>query len=771
MNRLCYAKYSCEEKFPLGCKNTRSATGKSCQVCGFPAILACPAQLQTDWAGYRVEVHEFLRMRGNGLLYRGRQLGDRQPVILKEYLLPSRYFTRGEAKSRWDRFRQLATMELADGRPLEFRLLVPDDICIQTTDPNDPDSSSLGRCYQIVSGEQMAYPSLREYLEKHGRLSPERVRWILAQVLQSLVCLHGQKLRFRSGAVRRGIAHGNLNLDTLLLESLDDPSLVYLSDLSLWENAFDPQAPWEEWVDSGTQATSPTSGTAFVGSQDLKDLGAVAVALLSGEEIDGTPPTAWGSSLSSHQQLNEFVLTLLGERGTTFKSSEVAADALPSIPLMGGAIAAFPAPAEPAAKRKANPKFVLALVAALLPFLLGACLGIWLWRRSKAVAVEPKICCFDLVKPLPLKALYLGEVDGVWDFVFQKADLVSSGQSLLEVVRAERAELEEWCYQAHSKENPTSVNADRERGCTSYPRLGAEFEGKSLIDLTHFGTVDFAIVNPGDARFDAEYGVFPFAYDSLVVFVAFNYQEREMGLTQKLNGTISFEQLRQLYTGKIARWRQLDYRLPDLPVKLYAPQEEAALTLFEERVLQDPEAISEFRTLLARTDEANDLSPRSILEPEAGEEESRITRLRTPQLLQQTIADFENRSPSIGSIGFDSLARVFNQCSIYPLALRSGDSSASEPTSPLVMNDGRTISPRIDLCREKGNYRPNHRAIAPRRYPLSYPLAVVYRRDNRRPEAGKSFARLMKTDRGQCLLRKAGLTPLAPDILTCTDDE
>lgn len=770
-NQPYYAKYSCVEGLPLSCRNTRGVGSKTCHICGFPARLTPPVRLQADRGGYEVEVKEFLKVKGSGAIYRAVKVGDRQPAILKEYLLPARYFTQGGAKARQDRFRQLATFRLADGRPLECRLLIPDDICIQANDPNALDAASLGRCYHIISGDRLAYPSLREYLMQQGAMTPERVRWVLAQVLQSLTCLHGQKFRFRSGAVCHGIVHGNLTLDTLLLDSLDDPSLVYLSDLALWETVFDPQVPWEEQAKLGTQVATTAAGVPLARGKDLQDLGEVALALLNGAET-GDRDVASSSKRSSHPELAEFIDRLLGQRTPAFASAEEAAQALPSIPWQGSAIAIPPIPDRTGAKKKLDTKLAIAIVAAILALLLGAWLGVWLWWRGRAsaIAAEPETCCFDRVDPLPSQAFYLGAADGAWDFIFRRGDLVAPNQSLQALMSGERETLSAWCYQPYRTETGAiaATTFASTQACRPFARSGAEFAGRSIVDLTRSGAIDFAILNSDAAEFDATYEVLPVARDSLVVFVAFNYQSREDGLTQKLNGMLSLQQLRQLYTGQVDRWRQLDGRLPDLPVKLYAPQDEAAIALFETRILQEPDAIAAFRALLANAENAESSSQAPIVRSESGSAgRLAIERLPTTQLLRQTIADFEDRSPPIGSIGFDSLARTFNQCSIYPLALRDD----RRPVSPLVTNAGRAISPRTDLCRDKGNYRPNYKAIAAQRYPLSYPLAIVYRRDNRRPNAGKSFARLLQTNQGQCLLQKTGLTPLAPDILTCTDDE
>ena len=59
---------------------------------------------------------------------------------------------------------------------------------------------------------------------------------------------------------------------------------------------------------------------------------------------------------------------------------------------------------------------------------------------------------------------------------------------------------------------------------------------------------------------------------------------------------LTFEQLRQLYTGQIVNWQTLGG--PDLPVQLYVPSEPDLVAIFERQLLQDPTPIATFRSLL-----------------------------------------------------------------------------------------------------------------------------------------------------------------------------
>jgi hypothetical protein len=92
---------------------------------------------------------------------------------------------------------------------------------------------------------------------------------------------------------------------------------------------------------------------------------------------------------------------------------------------------------------------------------------------------------------------------------------------------------------------------------------------------------------------------------------------------------------------------------------------------------------------------------------------------------------------------------------VYPLAI--GESNA---VSPLLDREQKPITPRIDLCNEKGNYFPDYGGFINGRYPLAYPIAAIYPLDNRRVPVGERFAAMLSTEEGQRLLQKTGLIPL-----------
>ncbi|MEM9450956.1 MAG: hypothetical protein AAGA75_20820, partial [Cyanobacteria bacterium P01_E01_bin.6] len=257
---------------------------------------------------------------------------------------------------------------------------------------------------------------------------------------------------------------------------------------------------------------------------------------------------------------------------------------------------------------------------------------------------------------------------------------------------------------------------------------------QEAIDAVNRGDIDFAVV-PLVGELPLTLTAEPIAYDGLAVLVAFSTSLRDNSLPAHLRGRLSFEQLRQLYDGRISGWEEVGG--PDLPVQLYRSESEETSYLFEQLAL-DGDALS--------TGQIPDLPPFG--------------------LMRAILQDFEaGRGNQRGGLGFLPYSLAFNQCSVYPLAI--GDSSHSA-IQPLTLANGRAIQPSTDLCGLKGNYslpvdrfRPDH----PDRYQLSYPIGVVYPLDNSLPPIGEKIAELMTTREGQLLLQRSGLIPIHADEL------
>ncbi|MGA9377467.1 MAG: substrate-binding domain-containing protein [Phormidium sp.] len=717
-----YPKYTCLRHNPLACEVPQltleeQSVATVCRQCGFPTPLAPETKIKGYSGIYQVE--SLIGYRGQGRLYQAVTVPERQPVIIKEYLLPERYFNQKEAKERKDAFMRLAGLNLADGRVQDFRIIVPSD---PIADINQ------NRCYLVTSGTLDSFPTLASYLAQTGAMTGKQVRQVLNQVLQSLESLHGQKYRLPNGLVQQKFTHGNLSLDSLLIVPTFQGFLIYLCDIALWEHRFNlPLA--------ATPNYSP--------SQDLKDLGYIAFYLLTGRTVDPIN----GFSLNPkeekhwplvHPPLKDFILSLIGHNLVDFESAEIARQVLLKLPQEPEIQPILTSPTPETEPPKKRPRLPLFLLLGLGVFLLA--LLIWFFafrnRQRTAIATQPLPCCIGQISGIPSgKFTYTAAKDGIWNYVLLKPNLILKDLTL-------QTELEKRQPKFDLIYEPTA-SAD-----AAIRAVQSEEKAFAIVSLTNDLSPDL--------------GYKEIAHDALVIIVPFSYAKRQNSLPRWLNGKITYDQLRQLYTGKIQNWQELGG--PNLPVeKLYLPTNEEAVRIFEERVLQKPDAIAAFQKLL---------KPEPSVNPSSKQSPSIIRLSSTFEMLRAIIGDFENgntdstdstdstrNTHSIGSIGIAPLSQVFGQCSVYPLALAAKNDI---PVSPLREKNNQPVTPETDLCNHKGDYTIDKEAIISQKYPLAYPIAVVYPRDNRLPPVGEKFAEILKTTEAQELLSKTGLVPLQP---------
>ncbi|MFB8788171.1 MAG: substrate-binding domain-containing protein [Potamolinea sp.] len=703
-----YQKYSCRSGNPLACKFPQQVVeeqpeAKYCSQCSFPATLASETKIRGNKGIYQIE--NLLGYRGMGRLYQAFQLPDRQPVIIKEYLIPKLYFNQQETASRQSVFVRLAGMALADGRVQDIRLIIPTEAI-----------AGIGeeRCFLVTKNSCDTSPSLATYLVQNGAMTSSQVRRLLNQVLQSLEFLHKQKFLLPSGLVQQGLTHGNLTLDTLLFVPTFQGFFIYLCDLALWEHRFNP-----------IEYQSLT----YSAKQDLKDLGYIAYYALAGGTVDPVTNQPLNPRLEKDWPpvsiaLKNFILNLMGIGIVPFDSAEIAQQVLLRLP---------PEPLiEPRNKTSLQPEEEKPVKRSRLPLflLLGAfgllLLGLLIWfsmRRNNQlnpVSKEPLSCCIDQVSGIPAGSFtYTAQRNSIWNYVLRQENLIDNRKTLETELQNRQPKLK-----------------------LTYQPLDSF---QDAINSVRTEQSNFAITSLAN-NLSADLASKKFAHDALVVFVAFSYSRRENSLPQKLNGQITFEQLRQLYTGEITNWEQLGGT--DLEVKLYIPAEEEAIEIFKQRVLKDEKSLDSFQRLITQDKQRN-----SSLT---------INQLQTFATLREVIRDFEGRRKGdkpFGSIAFGSMTQVFGQCSVYPLALVDDNNLA---VSPLIHNDENPVTPKTDLCNDKGSYRPNIKAFISQSYPLAYSLAVVYPRDNRREPVGEKFADILRTVEAQRLLSKTGLVPLQP---------
>lgn len=285
-----------------------------------------------------------LQTRPGVRTYTGKDLQTQTPVIIKEYY--SFWWTISDIQQIELQLEQLEAIDFHSGGVQDFRLLVPQESIASSKDH---------RCYLVLKSPQYRPRSLRSYLETQDYLPPKVVHHFLSQVLQSLWFLHSLALYLEdSDEVQKGIAHGNLNLDSILIAI--DPAIqntqisqfqVYLQDLQLWEAAI-----WH--------TTQPQSQPAFKikKQKDLQDLGKIAAQLLLGE-LD--LPEAWNPLNDPrwqdipHDPLKQFIQQLIGSESSTFSGAKAARSWLLSIPVD---VEASPTPfeADPLTERNSVPE-------------------------------------------------------------------------------------------------------------------------------------------------------------------------------------------------------------------------------------------------------------------------------------------------------------------------------------------------------------------------------------------------------------------------------
>lgn len=691
-----YQEYACSHNNPLACdrplQTAQSVKGaKFCLECGFPATLAHLAEIKGNRGSYQVT--SFLSLRGWGRLYSGIQLQDKQPVLIKEYLLPNRSFNDDETSQRKETFKRVGFVNLADGRNQNFRLV----------NYREAIADEKGeRCY-LISDEVEPSQTLSKYLSENGAMAVSAVREVLKQALQTLEFLHTQKLRLPSNQVQKGLVHGNLSLDSILIKLEQNQNFyIYLCDLALWENLFIPPS-----------IPQPVPAKP---EDDLKSLGLVAFYLWVGrttnysdrQPLDPRDSQQWPNT---DNYLKQFIYRLMGLE-TPFESAEAARKALLQLLKEDQENSLKPSLTPEQQKKRFQIPLFLLIFLALLLFAGGG----WLLFRMLS---EPQEDYTDW-NNLPTnfsevtgvsrgKFIYTGETNGTWSLVLTQSP---NNQNRLNDLLTKPIPNVEATF------NYEAVATDTPNSSQPLEKVRTDKDNK----------YSFAITSLEDNITD-DLNKKPVAYDGLVVFVALT--KKDGNLPTALKGQISLEDLSKIYTGKITNWQELGG--PNLPVIPYAPTEPEAIRLFQKIVLKnDPQNIADFETTVANNKQETKDTQRQI-RSELG----------------------ANRNPGI--ISFGILSKTWDQCAGYPLAIQV---DAKKPSSqPLFRErDRRPVNPSDNLC-DKRNYLDAN-TFKTGSYPLGYPVFVVYPKDNRLSSVGSSFADILTTRQGQCLLSKVGLVPL-----------
>ncbi|MEO0867901.1 MAG: substrate-binding domain-containing protein, partial [Cyanobacteria bacterium J06642_11] len=490
------------------------------------------------------EVHRWLGKRGHGHLFSGEQTGSKQPVVIKEYLLPHNIYSHEEARQRQQAFVHLAGLDRPDERAQDIRVLRPLEAIA--------DAKSVERCY-LVTEQWDSNLTLHKKVLSEGAFSAKQVRQLLIQILQTLAVLHQQKVRFPSGQTQAGLVHGNLNLKNLLWveEKLEQP-FVYLSDFGLWENLFSmpPQPP----------QSSEVSEEKVI--DELKALGQVGYCLLTGTvepEAIELEDDQWPQS---DPFLNHFIKRLLRQEGASFVSAEVAWQTLIELPTVQPQLRSATDTIEAEAEKiqRQIPRALLMGVGASMLALMGGLAWFLIPRETDtAVAQAAPTCCLQEVGAVPAGTFtYTAIAGGLEQSLLGRQNLGQVGQSIRSALAEGQPDLSLVYLPANS---PAEAIAHVQSGAADF----------AILPLTL--TPDL----PLDVASDV------IAYDGLAAFVAFSYAERAKGIPSALEGKLSLEDLQAMYLGTIDSWR--DVGGPWLPVQTYRLNRPEIAAVFEQQVL------------------------------------------------------------------------------------------------------------------------------------------------------------------------------------------
>lgn len=679
-----------------------------------------------DRFGRRYEIGQCLSHSDRIRQYEATPISQqKQRVFIQEY------FTQSDSD-------YLAESNKQNGKVKEFRLLTPIDIIKDFYEDNPQDI----RWYLIV--EQLPKSlTLREYLQRrHQPLTPTQVSKILKQVLQTLQFLHNCYEVRLSQSMRTGIGHGNLNLDSILLvhnetqspfDEEDEQFSIYLSRIALWENLIDSLE---------SERNHPSlSKKAF--QQDLVDLGRVSYLLSGGKQEIPDQDFQWHQHC--HPELKNFILRLYS--GEFKRASDAHRELLklpldrPLEPISANQIF-VDSEQQPRSKSQRSWSIPLILLLATLVSLGILILGI---RRFLSASTPPN----------PANIVFNKNSDlSQFAKVYIPSSLLNKSINYSADQRWKTALKTSVGYGANqslaNQLNPSQISLNLQPpNLFSFVREGNNTETLENRIISALKTSQFIVTsllgNELQLLQDSEQlEVEIIAYDALLAYVAFSDVQREGSLPKLLSGKISLDSLKQLYSDQPLTLKDLGINnSPNQTIKRISicnknPEEVFLVTsLFENLAWKNEGEIDNFRNLI---------------------DQDKKACTQTGYTKGQAIALAEFEQGGQATIGIDLFSKVFNQCSVYPLAI-VGEGKLTA-VQPIIQNNGSSITPETDLCMDKGSYKPNPKVFEQGDYPLGYAIAVIYKKEGGKDSAGQVFSNIMKTDEGQHLLHSAGLIPI-----------
>ncbi|BAY81530.1 putative serine/threonine kinase [Calothrix parasitica NIES-267] len=654
--------------------------------------------------------------------YRGKNLDDKQLVKIKEYIFVDR-----ELQQYQQEFVKRTNLKFKSNptNGQDFRLIISSDAFVD---------KNKNRCYIITLLDEN-YISLRDYLNIEGNIDEIKVSSLLQQVLQSLDALHSQKIMLGNNDIFRGLAHGNINIDSLLIKNNNDNFLVYLSDFAIWEDILKNQ----EFRIASYYCTDSKF------KDDLRSLGDVALRALFWNQVRDNDFNLNNSNiiqdyLSKRNDggLTEFIFRLIGANGIDgkFQNIEEALKAFKRIkPNKSNFNTQHKLKEINSSKQtqisvkqqesnynnSVNNSSFFSKILLFIP-IFALCLIAWFLFDNREEFIK----------------LFLGDDKVSEPETSVNDELLSDSQVIVD------EQVSDWINKksfASYKEyfSLKNILSNKSKGKIIFDEREIRKTEEVIQQIAkkktnfNFAIVSLAISNKSTHKSnnsdekECKFDEVPknlqcqvIAYGGIVFFVPYSDGYKNNSILNSLNGNIDDKKLADYYQDKgekkaIKLYKSEDNKLVDLVTKQFN-KEQFVIPSYVESI-----------------------------------EKSKFNKT-----LQDIRKNFEN--DEVDSIGFGLLSKVYGQCSVYPLALK--DVNDEKYVQPFVDNNGDEISPTIDLCNDKGSYRLNYKAFRndsdSEKYPLRFAIAVIYPTEQ---EEGKLFADMMLTDEGQTLLEEVGLVP------------
>ena len=650
--------------------------------------------------------------------YEGFTYPQKKSILIKEYLLLEKDFSDSEAEKRQREFVKRANLKLKSTQAKngisgqDFRLLTPIDAF-----------ADKRRCY-LISQSNQNYITLREYLDENCYMNSEEVRTLLKRVLQSLYFLHNQNIILGNSELPSGLIHANINVDSLLIDKKRDINFIYLSDFAFWEDVVKP-----ENFKNINEYSAP-----LLYQNDLKDLGKVAIESLffnhilrNKIDIENPIDTQYLLATISDIRLKNFILKLRGIDGK-FSNTKEAYEVISNLPFetrKPEAKLVEPGQIKEKDKKQSVSRiqliFLLLFAFGLISLLILAILSIFENKdiyspiegtRNASCPKDPNFqCSISEVLEEKIDASFIAD-SMVLDWM-EKGNFVSYNNSFIKELNSEKYNASLNLVKPIKQLDDIAEIKDKLK---TNPEI--DFAIANLANQSNAKCENNTLSTDKDRNKNTDessnLNCQIIAYDGIAFFVPFSDAYGDNSIPKALNGNISKDDLAKLYQGDIKDWKNLGLT-KSLRVELYQPEEQHLINSFIQFI----------------TTTIEEIQPTKF-------------ELMLPKILQ----GYEENEH--GGIGFGLLRKVYGQCSVYPLAI--------DGVQPLIENDGKDITPNIDLCNDKGSYRLNTEAFKSGRYPLRFAIAVIYKTTK-----GEKFAEMMLSDEGQSLLQEIGLVP-ARDI-------